>query len=75
MRFADGNFRKDLGSYINPCIHNDGYKWTLLETRYECADWIDLQDSALWKLEGGHHRARYWVRDELLMILELKWGT
>ena len=76
MRAADGNFRKESDhKYVNPHTDLDGIKWTLLETRYACGDWIEEQNSEWWKNEGHRMRARYWVRDELLMLLELKWGT
>ena len=75
MRAEEGNFRKESDrKYINPHTDSDGIKWTLLETRYICGDWIEGQNPDWWKTEGHRMRARYWVRDELLMLLELMWG-
>lgn len=61
--------------YNNPYVDTDGVKWTLLDARYECGNWIDCQSPHEWRLQGPHHRSRYWVTDRLLAELYLKWYT
>ena len=66
-------------SYQGPWIseghttfNGDSAVWHLLACRYRFADWLETQDPAQWKLNGPHHRARYWVREDLYTLCLLQ---
>jgi hypothetical protein len=76
LRYDEGDFKvdRDFLKVTSPSIdQGQNFQWTLIETRYNCGDWIEEQDPAYWKIHGARHRARYWVRDELMFLLTLHW--
>lgn len=51
----------------------DGYQWRRIQTSYWFGDWIETQDKSMWRAYGGRHRAIYIVREDLMMLIRLKW--
>lgn len=44
-----------------------------LNCSYQFGDWIETQDTTMWRSYGGRHRAIYIVREDLMTIIRLKW--
>lgn len=52
---------------------SNGIKWYRMSCSYWFGDWIEEQDSTLWKAHGSPHRAIYIVREELITLIALTW--
>lgn len=52
---------------------DDGATWYRLNCSYWFGDWIETQNKSLWKTYGGRHRAIYIVREDLMLLIKLKW--
>lgn len=53
-------------------IDNTGVTWYLLDCRYAFGDWIETQDTKLWRVEGAYHHCRYWVDEKLMSLILLR---
>ena len=52
----------------------DGVLWFRLNCSYWFGDWIEEHGGAgRWRIYGGHHRAIYIVREDLMTLIRLKW--
>lgn len=54
-------------------VDEHGKLWYRLSCSYWFGDWIEEQDKILWRAHGERHRAIYIVREELMMLIQLRW--
>lgn len=70
---ANGPFQIFRMGYVNDWLQReDGQRWWCLDCRYEFGDWIETMPNYMWELAAARHRARYWVRDDLMTMCLLK---
>lgn len=44
----------------------------IVDCTYDIGDWIESNDASEWKIQGQYHQGKYWVSEQLLTMLAIK---
>ena len=44
----------------------------MVDCSYDIGDWIESNNTSEWEIQGQYQQSKYWVSEQLLMILAIK---